>query len=50
MSADDVLMVLTLHRDGTMSIDGHARPEKLPEILRIVAEGIESGRAELREK
>lgn len=43
MPHDDYLMTLTLYRDGRLRVDGQARRDALPGILRTLAEAIEAG-------
>lgn len=43
MTAKGVLISVTLYEDRTIYIDGRARAEKIPVILRIIADAIESG-------
>lgn len=37
------LFGITVYRDGTVRINGHGRREALPEILRMIADALESG-------
>ncbi len=37
------LFSLTLYPDGTLAIDGHGKEDRLPDILRVIAEALESG-------
>lgn len=34
---------ITVYRDGTLRVNGHGRREALPDILRMIAEGLEDG-------
>lgn len=41
------LFAITLYRDGQLQIDGRGREDKLPEILRIIADALEAGQTKL---
>lgn len=46
----EVLFSITLYRDGRIRISGKPRRDRLPEILRMVAEAIETGATVLDEE
>jgi hypothetical protein len=45
----EVLFTLTLYRDGQIRIDGHGRKDRMPEILRMIADSLEAGATVLSE-
>lgn len=49
MTTGEVLFSVTLYRDRTIAIGGHGRYSAIPDILRMVAEAIESGATVLTE-
>lgn len=46
---NNFLFSVTLYRDGTLRIDGHGRRQALPDILRMIADSLESGATTLGE-
>lgn len=44
----DPLFTITLHRDGAIEVSGGPKNDKLPEILRIIADALEAGQVRLR--
>lgn len=40
---NNFLFSVTLYRDGQLRIDGHGHRERLPDILRMIADSLEAG-------
>lgn len=40
---NNFLFSITLYRDGQLRIDGHGHRERLPDILRMIADSLEAG-------
>jgi hypothetical protein len=46
----EVLFSVTLYRDGQIRVDGHGRRDRMPEILRMIADSLEAGATVLSEE
>lgn len=44
---NNFLFSITLYRDGQLRIDGHGHRERLPDILRLIADSLEAGHTAL---